>query len=232
MQEEIKAVSSAVEEVAKAGSKSMEVLQEFGGFISEFTRAPLSAATGILADKLNYMRWENQQRLILRSREFLRQTGRSTPAQAVPMNFAIPLLEAASLEENNDLQDLWAILLVNAATSDRPNDRRRAYISILEQLTHLDAQILIKIYSLLEGNLSEKAAVTEHLPESATVFPEGGKFEDLRLPSAEIILSLANLVRIGCLDANETWGGQKDYRTAHGTILGRAFFDAVTLRHP
>jgi hypothetical protein len=230
MQEEIKAVSSAVEEVAKAGSKTMEVVQQFGGFISEFTRAPLSAAAGILSDKLNYMRWENQQRFIKRSREFLQQTGLSAPSQPVPMNFAIPLLEAASLEENGDLQDLWAILLVNAATSSRANDRRRAYISILEQLTPLDAAILIKVHLALEHENVRRGVLTQGLPDSATLYMFGEvPFSELETPMNEVVLSLANLVRIGCLDADETFSGARDYRVVYGTVLGRAFVEAVTM---
>ena len=232
MQEEIKDVAGAVQATAETAGKAIDAAQSFGSFISEYTREPLKAASGIIADKLNYIRWKQGVRLMTKSREFLGQMGFSSPPNAVPMNFAIPLIEAGSLEEDEDLQDLWAILLVNAATSSHPNDRRRAYISILEQLTHLDAQMLIKIYTALDGGVSEKAVVTNDLPKSARIFQEGENFDALEPPSNEVVLSLANLMRIGCIDAEEDWGHKKDFRAAYGTVLGKAFFEAVTLRRP
>lgn len=232
MQEEIKEVAGAVKATAETAGKAIDAAQSFGGFISEYTHESLKAASGIIADRLNYIRWEKRVKLMEKARLHLERMGFSSPPRPVPMNFAIPLIEAATLEDDDDLQDLWAILLVNAATSDRPNDRRRAYISILEQLTHLDAQILLKIYSLLSGDMSARAAITENLPDSTSILPMDAVFEDLRLPPSEVILSLANLARIGCLDADETWGVQKDYRVAYGTVLGRAFFEAVTLHRP
>lgn len=232
MQEETKAVAGAVEAVANTSGKVVDMMQQFGGFISEYTHEPLKAASGIVTNKLNYIRWEQGIRLMVKSRELLIQLGFSSPPHAVPMNFAIPLLEAGSLEENGDLQDLWAALLVNAATSGQPNDRRRAYISILEQLTHLDAQILIKIYTALAGEVSERAAITKDLPERIEIFPRDGSFDSLESPSEDVVLSLANLARIGCIDSEEDWGNRKDFRVAYGTILGKAFFESVTLRRP
>jgi len=232
MQDEIKAVANAAEEVAKTTSKALDMVQSAGRFVAEYTRTPIEAGIGIISDKLVYMRWERQQRFFQRSQEFLTQRGLSAPLNALPLNFAIPLLEAAALEENDDLQDLWAALLVNAATSSSSNDRRRAFISMLEQLTPLDAMVLLKIHSVLRGDLSERAAVTQNLPENTHVYSQDTPFENLGSPTDEVTLSLANLVRIGCLDAEENWGGQKDYRNAYMTVLGRAFCEAVVLRGP
>jgi hypothetical protein len=230
MQEDINAVAGAVEEVAKAGGKSIDLMQQFGGFISEFTREPLKAASGIIANKLNYIRWEQTINLMVKSRAHLKKMGFDSPPHAVPMNFAIPLLEAASLEENDDLQALWAILLVNAATSSRANDRRRAYISILEQLTPLDAAILIKVHLALEHENFERGVLTKGLPDHGTLYMVGEvPFDKLETPTDEVVLSLANLVRIGCLDSDETFRGSRDYRVVYGTVLGRAFVEAVTL---
>jgi hypothetical protein len=232
MQEEIKAIANAVEEVAKTTGKALDMVQQAGSFVAEYTRTPLETGIGIISDKLVYMRWERQQRFFRRSQEFLAQRGLSAPLNAVPLNFAIPLLEAAALEEDDDLQDLWAALLVNAATSSSSNDRRRAFISMLEQLTPLDAIVLLKIHSTLCGDLSERAAVTQDLPESTHVYFPETPFENLGAPSDDVTLALANLVRIGCLDAEENWGGQKDYRNAYMTVLGRSFCKAVVLRGP
>lgn len=232
MTDEVTAIAKAVEEIAKATGKSIDAIKIFGGFIAEYTRAPFKAGFGIVADKLMYMRWERQQRLLIRAKHFLEQAGLDGPTRAVPMNFAIALIEAASLEENDDLQDLWATMLVNAANAESPTDRRRAYISILEQLTSLDALILSKIYSLPTGDSAGRAAITVGLPASVRLSTDTDDFNSLQQPSAEVMLSLANLVRIGCIDAEENWGGEKDYRHAYRNILGSAFVESVTLQKP
>ena len=232
MTSDVTAIAKAAEEIAKASGKSVDMISKFGSFIAEYTRAPLEAGFGIVADKLMYMRWERQQRLLIRAKEFHEQAGLRGPTRAVPLNFAIPLIEAASLEENDDLQDLWAMMLVNAANAESATDRRRAYISILEQLTPLDALILSKIYSLPAGDLANRAAITMGLPDSIRLSMDGDDFNFLLQPSTEVMLSLANLVRIGCLDAEENWGGEKDYRHAYRNILGSAFVQSVTLQKP
>lgn len=229
MTSDITAVANAAEEIAKTSGKSIDMVSKFGTFIAEYTRTPLEAGFGIVADKLMYMRWERQHRLLLRAKEFLAQAGLHGPTRAVPLNFAIPLIEAASLEENDDLQDLWAMMLVNAANAESATDRRRAYISILEQLTPLDALILSKIYSLPAGDLANRAAITMGLPDSIRLSLESDDFDSLLQPSTEVMLSLANLVRIGCLDAEVNWAGAKDYRHAYRNILGSAFVQSVTL---
>lgn len=229
MNDEVKAIANAVEATAKTAGKSVDAIRQFGGFISEFTRVPLQAGLGILGDKLVYMRWERQQRLLVRAQHFLSEAGLTHPTRAVPLQFAVPLLEGASLEEDDRLQDLWAKLLVNAANADSTIERRRSFISILEQLTALDALILLKIYSLFNSDTEDRAAITTYLPAEARLWQDGDSRDRLEHPSPDVMLSLANLVRIGCLDAEEEWSGKKDYRHAYRNVLGTAFVHSVTL---
>ena len=67
--------SKAIEEIAKTAGKCIDASREFGGFISRFIQGPLEEAMGIFEDKLKYMRWERQVRLMERASEFLRERG-------------------------------------------------------------------------------------------------------------------------------------------------------------
>jgi hypothetical protein len=230
MEEIIPSLAKAIEETAKATGKTVDAVSKFGGFIAKYTHAPLEAGFGIISDKLNYMRWERQLRFQQRSEELLRSVGLQQPTRAVPLQFAVPLLQAASLEENDSLQDLWAALLVNAARTESAVEPRRAYISILEQLTYLDATVLSAIFTLPNNGLDDRAALTASLPNECRLWREGDDLNTMNFPPKEITLSLANLVRIGCLDAEEDWSGKKDYRQVYRTVLGQAFFLAVTLK--
>ena len=83
-----------------------------------------------------------------RAEDFMREINLSQPTRPLQLKFAIPLLQAASLEEDDYLQDLWAKLLVNAANESSGVDEKRTFIDILERLTPIEARILEKVYSL------------------------------------------------------------------------------------
>jgi hypothetical protein len=53
----------------------------------------------------------------------------------IPLKVIHPLLEAASLEENADLQSRWAALLANAADPERKRMVPTAFVTILKELT-------------------------------------------------------------------------------------------------
>jgi hypothetical protein len=226
----VTAVAEAVQEVAKMTGNGIDAITELSHFVSEFTRAPLKAGFGIAADKLAFMRAERQLRFQIKAREMLREAGMELPTRPVPLKFAIPLFEQASLEEDDSLQDLWASLLVNAANVNSPVEMRRAYISILEQLTSLDALILLKIYSSLQGPIDKIGVVTGGLPGEVKFARFGENGENWPQPTPAVQLSLANLARVGCVDLGDTFGGQKYYAVVSQTVLGQAFVQAVTLK--
>src|SRR5450755_562115 len=64
-------------------------------------------------------------------------------AQPVPPRLFLPMLEAASIEDDEDLHTKWSSLLANAASSDKVHP---SYIEILKQLTPDDARLLDKFY--------------------------------------------------------------------------------------
>jgi hypothetical protein len=102
---------------------------------------------GIWTDKLKYLRWENQIRLVDRAQTFLHARGLDAPTRPVALSLAIPLLEEGSLADSNEMQDRWAMLLANAADANGP-EIRRAYVGILSELTPLDASILDMIFDV------------------------------------------------------------------------------------
>ena len=220
--------AKAVQEVAKTTGKAIDAGEKVGGFIAKFISAPLEQGIGIFEDKLKYMRWERQVRLMKRSEDFLKEIGLSSPNQAVPLNIAIPLIQAASLEENDDLQDRWAKLLVNASNKNSGVDIKKAYISILEDLSPLDVKILDTICSVADDKIDE-GILTYKLPDGVEYKKTS---EGNPLPTPEVQLSLGNLIRLGCLTSTFTWGGKQVLTHVESTILGRSLYKACTLKKP
>src|SRR4051794_22485359 len=108
MSEELKSIG----EVAKASGKLIDAGRELGGFLAKYIGGSLEQAMGIVEDKLKYYRWHRQIRLIDRANKLMAERGLSQPTRHVPLQIAIPLLQGGSLEENDQLQDRWAALLV------------------------------------------------------------------------------------------------------------------------
>lgn len=227
--EAIKETAKAVQEVAKTSGQAIESTNKFGAFIARFISGSLEQGMGIFEDKLKYMRWENQQKLMNRAEEFMRENGLSGPTKPLPMKLAIPLFQAASLEDDSELQDLWAKLLVNSSTEASGVFLNRIYISILERLSPLEAQILSAIYSLQEiEELQHRGVLTSELPQNALPATEGEKSQAID-PSDDVKLALANLANIGCINTVQTRGGGETFGWVNPTVLGKSFYEACTL---
>ncbi len=215
----------SIEEVAKTAGKAVEAGRELGGFLSKYVGGSIEQAMGIVEDKLKYQRWERQIRLFERADRFLAENGLAQPSRKVPLQVAIPLIQGGSLEEDDGLQDRWATLLVNAADASSHVEVRRAFISILEDLTPLDALILNKIYtSILSQDLMAEIWTT-HLPDYVT--EEKPDQDDLRPPN-NVEISLGNLARLGIITTAMSWGGFAIFSKVSRTVLGREFMKAIT----
>ena len=219
--------SKAVQEVAKTTGKAIDAAREAGGFIARFVSGSLEQGIGIFEDRLKYMRWERQLRLMRRAEDFLKQSGLSAPTRAVPLKLAVPLLQGATLEEDDDLQDRWAVLLVNAANASFGIEIRRSYVNILEQLNTLEVKVLDTLYSLPFEQSQHAGIITADLPHSARIAQE--KETGTIQPSEVLVLALSNLARLGCIRPTMTWGGGENFERVNPTILGRSFVNACRL---
>ena len=219
--------SEALQEVAKATGKGIDAVREAGGFIARYVAGPLEEGVGILHDRLKYVRWERQVRLMQRADQFLREAGLAAPSRGVPLKIAIPLLQAATIEDDDSLQDLFAALLVNAANAGSGVEVHRSFIEILSQITPIEARILNVIYSLPFDKARHAGITTDALPNSARILDKNE--EAKQQPSDEIALALGNLVRVGCVKIPGTWGGGETFSSVNPTLLGREFVRACTV---
>jgi hypothetical protein len=157
------------------------------------------------------------------------EQGLTNPNKTIPLKNAVPLLEYATLEEDDNLQDMWARLLVNGTSESTGINIERSFIEILAQISPLEAQILQAIYALPFDKTRNTGVATENLPEFATVVedkPENKPKE----PSQEVKLALANLVRIGCLKFPATWDGGEIFTQINTTLIGNEFVAACTFK--
>lgn len=222
--------AKAAQEIAKATGKAIDAGQQFGRFISKYLHGPLEQGIGIFEDRLKYMRWERQVRLMPRADELLRTLGLPGPTRAIPMKLAIPLLQGASLEDDDSLQDMWARLLVNAANADSGVDLKRVYIDILERLTPLEALLLDVMYRLPFETTQHNKIRTDGLPEIAIAGVENDATQaEWKEPNEAVKLALISLAHVGLIAPARTWGGGELYSAVNPTLLGKHFVAACTL---
>ncbi|PSF10796.1 Abi-alpha family protein [Marinobacter shengliensis] len=216
--------AKAVQEVAKTTDTAIRALERMGKFISDVAGVPIATAVGIFEDKLRYIRWENQVRLIDKANEKLAQRGLSAPSRTLSLQFAVPLVEAASLEEDDYLKDMWATVLVNAADETVEVQLRRAFISILEDMTSLDVRILKVIgvagqNSGYQWNILNPGSYLGYLPEKAAAMDE---FQDgIPEPTQDVRIAVGNLQRLNLLSISDTVDGVSDPNHVRITELGK-----------
>jgi abortive infection alpha-like protein len=222
--------AKATQEVAKTTAKGIDAATAFGEFIARFISGPIEQGMGIFEDKLKYMRWERQVRLIKKATQLLSEVGLDEPTRSIPLKVAIPLLQAASIEDDDNLQDKWAALLVNAANAKSGIEIHRVYVEILGQISPLEAKILDEVYALPFESTQHAGVLTHSLPDIAIADSEESKSDREREPTNEVKLAMSNLERIGCLKLGMTYGGGGSFTRVNPTLLGQAFVGACRVQ--
>jgi hypothetical protein len=75
--------------------------------------------------------------------------------QQVPIKILLPLLEQASLEDDEDLHKRWAALLVNAADPRQDHSRIPSFVRILEQMSREDVIFVDALYNYVHEHVYE-----------------------------------------------------------------------------
>lgn len=207
--------------------KGMDMAHDAGKFIASLTKGTLEQGAGIFEDKLKYIRWERQERMINRSKKVLQELGVDEIENPIPLKFAIPLLQGTTMEENDDIQDLWINLMINSVTNKKI-ELKRVYMDILERISPLEAKIIAEIYKLpFEENRHQRFA-TDHLPDYIYSCKDS-KEKEIVLKDKNVELALMNLARIGCISPTITLGGGELFTVINMTLLGAKLYDACTL---
>lgn len=224
--------AKALEEVAKAIGKTADVLDRGGRFLDNVFGDSLREFGGGLGDWARYFRYRNLMFVLdLAGRLYARRKaeGKWTP---LPPTYVLPYIEGASMESDEDLQHMWAALLVNATDPSRKVGMRKVFIEILRSIEPLDARIL---EVLAEPGLDKRYGIyTEarlNADEVANI---------LEADEADVKIGLQNLARYSCVidswqdsieNLDRGYGGfrvnnpQSNFRLSD---LGRRLVDAVS----
>ncbi|MBI3049124.1 MAG: DUF4393 domain-containing protein [Acidobacteria bacterium] len=175
-----------------------------------------------------------------RVREFLEPLGLNR--RDVPVRFLLRSIEEASLEEDDDLQDRWAMLLANAAAGNERITILPGYIDILRQLTPTHAAVLDMLYAAHGDSISlqPEPVADEYEWRGYQPTPAETIIDRFSLPKRQYNVLASDLHRLQVIDGDRWGGGSVDagpsgptsYESIHITPLGRAFVRACTPPKP
>lgn len=126
-------------ELAKVGAET--ILRPFSNLIERLFGGSVDEVGGMWQDSLKARRVVRQARLMQWVQEKL-DAACITEPQQIPDNLWIPMLQEASLEDDETLQEMWASLITNAANPRQENSVHPTYLEILKQLSSREAWML------------------------------------------------------------------------------------------
>ncbi len=183
-----------------------QILQEF---IQKVITPPLEEVGLLFADHIKYWRLKNQVKIVEKAELFLKDNNIKT--QKVSLKVLAPLLDAASFEEDESLQEKWAALLVHTVEMGSKANTT-LYSSILRQLTNEDAEIFEYVYtvfigghSLRNGLFTEKRIIRVNRDKVLTVDDSLEKYNHYS-EFGNFYIVLDNLIRLRLITEIQTTG--------------------------
>ena len=189
MDEEAKAIqetAKAAQEVAKAAPAVIEAGTELARWVGSVLGTIPEDIVGLtFGDYLKELRTRNLDRLRGKTEDILRQRGIDKPEPIDP-KVAIPAFAAASMETNEELQDLWANLFANAMDPTKDVSLRNIFIETLKQFEPIDVLVLNAFVKVIEKT-------------GGAGFEGIALFEEVALRKGQVALSTQHLENLGCV---------------------------------
>ena len=183
--------AKAIQEVAKATGKSIDVIGSTGAFLNQVLGNPLREFGGIIWDQAKYWRYRNQIAIFDKVQAIQEKRDSGGKTVPIPPAFAMQVLDAVSIESEDEIQILWAGLIANATDPSLRLRIRKVFIDVLRGLEPLDARIM---EFLSTSGLDERYG-----------FQTGAKLNAEELASRigadlqEVKISVQTLARFGCV---------------------------------
>ena len=175
-----------VKEVASGGRGAMR--RVFGPALTEFGE--------MLADSMKLWRFKNLLRIQGKVDRIAKE--RSIPAaalNALPFGDSMRTIEGASQEDEDDVQEVWARLIVKAAASETPKVNK-LHIELLQSLSPADTALLELLYPSVVGREFTTQAEIEAFNGEMN-----SKAETTwrKFPEEDRAVSVQNLLRLRCI---------------------------------
>ena len=114
-----------------------------GDFLSKVIGPPAETLGGLLGDQMKSWRASNLDRIARKWDRVREERGISEAVvKVLPFGEAYRAIEAVSVEENENVQELWARLIASATDNSRSVSVKKVFIDLLKSLGNIDAVVL------------------------------------------------------------------------------------------
>lgn len=185
---------------------------------------PAVEETGLLLkDKVTLWKFKNQVQMLNKAKVYCEKNNIST--KQISLKLLCPLLDYSGIEEDEILQDKWAILLSNMVDSDQ-NIENHVFPYILSQLSTNEFLVLEKVY---DDKLARIEKYTKELEEFRKSRPEleqglSKEIEDVQSKINEIEKTKAR-------PFNEIWELQKEKRKLESNLSSLKYRESSIQRN-
>ncbi|MGO3928788.1 DUF4393 domain-containing protein [Rhodopseudomonas pseudopalustris] len=191
-------VLKAEQEQQKTYQKGMDLLAQAGAFLGGVFKPAASELGQLLGDQMRFWRFKNAVNIMIKSEELIKARGLSSEqVKALPFGEGLRLLEAASLEDDNSVQDLWARLMANSVDPDLSVTPEKMYIDVLKSFSGREACFL-DLLARHEGSVRARMTTAE-ITEARAKLLEFAESSWRKFDKAERDASIQNLIRLRCI---------------------------------
>jgi hypothetical protein len=119
--------------------KGLEIAKDF---IDKLIGPSIEQVGLLFSDNIKFFRFKNQVKILVKAKNYVEN--RNLDTKSIPLKILVPLIEKASLEESEELQDKWAIMITNLADSKK-NLQNQIFPYILSQISIEEYQELLEL---------------------------------------------------------------------------------------
>jgi hypothetical protein len=186
--------AKAVQSVADLGTKALDLSEKLGGFFARVFKEPVQEVSGIITDKLKFIRWRRLVQIADEVNNILSERG-IKETRGVSPKLALPIFEGSSLEDDASLQHLWNHLLANAMDPSFNGEIRYGFIDMIKNITGIEAYIINNFYEILkgEGRLDDITVITNYSLTKNKIM------EIVSIDETTYQVSIFNLMRMQCI---------------------------------
>lgn len=157
------------------------------GFLDKLITPGVEETGLLIQDQVRKWRFNNQVKMLVKAEEICKRQGISP--KSISLKVVCPLLEYASLEEDEVLQEKWAVLLSNLVDSEQ-NLENHVFPYLLSQISRAEFGLLERTLGAKQYRVAQQESeLAEAAAHAATALPEIEaklqQFEAQRLKSAE-----------------------------------------------
>lgn len=217
--------AKALQEAAKTANTALEVSQGIVDFLSRVVVDPTEQVAGLLGDKLRYFRVSHAISCAEKLSRKLNEADQSVLTKKIPLNVICPILDQLTLEDEDDAQELWVNLIVNAADSSCETEVTKSIVGILRELGSVEARCLNTIVQSDSSYGLYRGAPIYGLPDKI----QNRTFDDCPAVPEYVLIALQNLIRLGCLEVCHLEGMPSMAEAGvQPTVIGKALVRVCT----